>query len=462
MGRGLGPFFPLARLAGDRGPVPHFLKGFAVGGVPRRDTNKKGVAAAVTTAPNKRLQMDDTRKREEVQADALLAIALAYHRREWSIIPIAVGTKKPPPRSKWKPYQSRRPTEAQLRRWFLNRTDRGLAVIHGAVSGGLVCRDFDVMESYDRWAREHPDLATTLPTVATARGRRVYFLAAEHYAKLDDGELIGDSKHYSVLPPSPHPDGPLYHWLIPLPDGPLVFIDDLHGAGFLPADVTQKAQKAQKAQVVPGSPRKSQVVGGCGGGAKKVAPHLDLAVQEAIDRTIPTRPRTRRDKLFELARRLKAIPEFENLPTTEVDLFEPYLRKWWKEAKPNTSGTHPRFEQSWQDFIFAWEEARIPFGATMQELFEKARETAPPTKAVEKYGAGSLRTLLASLCRELQHFHGDDRFHLSGRAAAPLLGVSDVQAWRWLNTLERDGIIRLLKKYPRGTRLAREYRYVAE
>ena len=52
-----------------------------------------------------------------------------------------------------------------------------------------------------------------------------------------------------------------------------------------------------------------------------------------------------------------------------------------------------------------------------------------------------------------------DRFHLSGRAAAPLLGVSDVQAWRWLNTLKHDGIIRLLKKYPRGTRLAREYRY---
>ena len=78
---------------------------------------------------------------------------------------------------------------------------------------------------------------------------------------------------------------------------------------------------------------------------------------------------------------------------------------------------------------------------------------------MEKYGAGSLRTLLASLCRELQHFHGDDRFPLSGRAAGPLLGVSDVQAWRWLNTLEADGIIRLLKKYPRGTRLARECRY---
>jgi len=98
----------------------------------------------------------------------------------------------------------------------------------------------------------------------------------------------------------------------------------------------------------------------------------------------------------------------------------------------------------------------------MQELFELAREAAPPTKAVEKYGAGSLRTLLACLCRELQHFHGGDRFYLSGRAAAPLLGISDVQAWRWLNTLERDGIIRLLKTYPRGTRMAREYRYVGE
>ena len=98
----------------------------------------------------------------------------------------------------------------------------------------------------------------------------------------------------------------------------------------------------------------------------------------------------------------------------------------------------------------------------MQEIFDKAKAASPPSKAVAKYGAGSLRTLLASLCRELQRFHGDERFYLSGRVAGPRLGVSRVQAWRWLKTLERDGIIKPLTKHPRGKRLATEYRYLGD
>jgi hypothetical protein len=152
------------------------------------------------------------------------------------------------------------------------------------------------------------------------------------------------------------------------------------------------------------------------------------------------------------------MTEFAEVPATNIEFLEPYLRRCWKQAKPNTSGTHPRF----QDFVFAREEARIPYGATMQEIFEKAKSAPPPRTAVAKYGAGSLRTLLAALCRELQQFHGDDSFYVSGRAVAPLLGVSDVHVWRWLNTLVQDGILRLLKKHPPGSRMATEYRYVAD
>ena len=415
---------------------------------------KAPVACGKRHGAERRLRMHRT------NSGPILQAALEYHRRGFSVLPIKPGTKRPACRS-WKPFQSERPDERRLHRWFSDHPDRGLAVVLGDVSGGLVCRDFDTMESYQRWVRDHPDLAKMLPTVATARGRHVYFHSDHRgIVHLEDGELRGAG--YCLLPPSRHPDGPVYRWLVPLPDGPLPFVENAHEAGFLPKNETQKAQKTQKAQEVPRSPRKSQVMEGGEGEAKKNAPQPDRAAREAIERTIPPGPGQRRDKLFELARRLKAIPEFADLPTTEIDPLKPYLRRWWKRAKPNTSGTHPRFEQSWKDFVFAWEEARIPHGATMQELFELAREAAPPTKAVEKYGAGSLRTLLACLCRELQHFHGGDRFYLSGRAAAPLLGISDVQAWRWLNTLERDGIIRLLKTYPRGTRMAREYRYVGE
>jgi len=141
---------------------------------PELHVHEKGRrAGGRPNALKKRLHMDPIESSSGRQGSTLLEVVLEYHRRGWCIIPIKTGTKLPACR-KWKGFQTERPTEATLRRWFRNRADRGLAVIMGEVSGGLVCRDFDKMDSYQQWADEHPDLALTLPTVATARGRHVY------------------------------------------------------------------------------------------------------------------------------------------------------------------------------------------------------------------------------------------------------------------------------------------------
>jgi hypothetical protein len=167
-----------------------------------------------------------------------LTQALEYHRRGWSIIPIQPGTKVAA--GSWKGYQERQAAEAQLRVWFGNGQAYGLAVLFGEASGGLVCRDFDTMAGYERWARQHPELAATLPTVATARGRHVYFRGTERrIAKLADGELRGAG--YCLLPPSRHPDGPVYSWLVLLPDGPVPFISDVYAAGLGPKGIPQQA-----------------------------------------------------------------------------------------------------------------------------------------------------------------------------------------------------------------------------
>ena len=122
---------------------------------------------------------------------SLLEVALEHDRRGWCIIPIRPGTKKPACRT-WRQYQTARPNEEALRQWFGEGEPKSLAVIMGEVSGGLVCRDFDQMEGYLRWAAEYPDLAATLPTVATSRGRHVYCLGGEKkITKLADGELRG-------------------------------------------------------------------------------------------------------------------------------------------------------------------------------------------------------------------------------------------------------------------------------
>ena len=393
----------------------------------------------------------------------ILEAALEYRRRGWSIIPIAADTKKPPRGFRWKQYQKRPPTEDELREWFAHRDDLGLAVIFGEVSGGLACRDFDDLPSYRRWQRSHGDLARMLPTVETARGRHVYFRAPKsgHVFKdlrpREKGEYRGDSGHYCLLPPCHHPDGPEYRWLVPLPEGDVPSIEDIVAAGlFSGGDETQKAQ---------GSHTKSQVVVmpvRAGGATVRVPVSVQATIEEAISRTLPTGPGTRRRALLDLARKLKFTPELAGIAATQIGFLQPYLKRWWRMAKPHTSGKHPHFHQSWQDFVFAWEEARVPFGATMRAIFEKARSAPAPKLAVVKYGEGSLRAVLASLCRELQRFNGGKGFFLTGRTAGPLLGVSDTQAWRWLAQLVADGIIEPVRTYPRGTRLATEYRYVAD
>ena len=49
----------------------------------------------------------------------ILAAALDYRRRGWSIIPIAAGTKKPPRKFRSKQYQKRLPTEDGLWEWLV-------------------------------------------------------------------------------------------------------------------------------------------------------------------------------------------------------------------------------------------------------------------------------------------------------------------------------------------------------
>jgi Bifunctional DNA primase/polymerase, N-terminal len=155
--------------------------------------------------------------------DGVLLRALGYLRRGWSIIPIKAGDKKPDLRT-WKKYQDEPPTEATVRRWFPKGTDRSIGIICGPVSGNLVIRDFDDPDAYKKWKADHPELARTLPTVATGRGYHVYFRADINKIKhCGDGELRG--KGYCLAPPSVHPNGKPYRWIIPLPDGDLPNVD---------------------------------------------------------------------------------------------------------------------------------------------------------------------------------------------------------------------------------------------
>ncbi len=152
---------------------------------------------------------------------ALSPEVIDYRDRGWSLIPMKLEEKRPA--YKWRRYQKEHASDSTIRRWF-SGGQFGVAVVFGEISQGLASRDFDTMESYREWSQANPELARTLPTVATSRGRHVYCRATPESVlearrrlqkpldgtgaiHLPDGELRAGVGCYSVLPPVDSPIG---------------------------------------------------------------------------------------------------------------------------------------------------------------------------------------------------------------------------------------------------------------
>lgn len=151
-----------------------------------------------------------------------------------SVIPIRAGGGKEPAVREWKQFQRRLPGRAELRDWFMDRDDVGIAIIGGTVSGGLEIIDFDNIVLFKPWLaklkKRRPGLAKKLVVVGTPRpGRHVYFRsraagANQKLARVQEQnagrricwktaiETRGEGG-YVLAPPSPgtcHPSGRQY------------------------------------------------------------------------------------------------------------------------------------------------------------------------------------------------------------------------------------------------------------
>ena len=399
----------------------------------------------------------------------MLAYAIHYASRGWSIVPVAAGTKDRPC-VKWKPFQTKPADELQLRKWFANGS-RNMAVLFGVVSGGLACRDFDTMEAYQAWAASHPDFAEILPTVATSRGRHVYFrTTAENLRFVDlrtiappeDGEYRGDSRHYCLLPPSRHPSGIAYRWLVALPDGEIPIVADVRAAGLLPHSVdTEHTERHNKSIAVCSAASVSAVFTVSSASS---APFCVTDIEEEntaaemeklIRGCLPTGPGRRNRQVFELARAIKAVA---GLADADPDELRHIVKRWHTLALPNILTRE--FTETWIDFLQAWPRVKSPKGAKMAAIMEKALQLPMP-KAAERYEDEGIRRLVA-LCKQLDREANGGTFYLSCRTAAALLGVSHMQANRWLFLLDHDEVVKQVNKGDRGKRQAAEYRYVRE
>jgi len=149
-----------------------------------------------------------------------LDAALCYIQSGLSIIP--VGRNKRPVIA-WESYQRTIADENTVRSWFEKKA-YNLAVVTGAISGGLVVIDFDEVGFFDRWKSEIGDILDGLVVQRSGRGFHVFFRCPQpgHNQKLaflaDNGENTGRrvavetraEGGYILVEPSIHSSGKPY------------------------------------------------------------------------------------------------------------------------------------------------------------------------------------------------------------------------------------------------------------
>ncbi len=377
----------------------------------------------------------------------ILRCALYYaDKLGWCIIPIPHKRKEA--RIKWRTYQKTRPDREQSVTWFGNGCTLNMAVVLGSVSGDLCCRDFDICEAYERWAAGHTDLEARLPTVKTARGYHVYFVSSiKGIRKFPDGELRG-SGGYCLVPPSVHPDGPAYEWIVRPTVENLIAVDP-ELAGLLPNDapVTEQTENTEKPEQTEHTEHTEAMEWG-------------KCVERIICETLPREFGTRNRRVFDLARTLKSLPQFAGAEARDL---RSVVQEWHRRALSKIRTKE--FEESWIDFLKAWPRVRYPRGSEpMMEIFQRAVEGERPQIAVAKYPDNERLQILVALCRELQRATGGQPFYLSCRVAGRLLSVSHTEAGRWLFLLESDGILRVVAKggTHENPRNATRFRYLGD
>lgn len=108
----------------------------------------------------------------------ILDVATEYVASGLSIIPLRVDGSKSPAIDSWAEYQTRQPTDQELRQWFARKS--GIGIIGGTVSGGLEIFDFDDGALFDPWYQQTWAIVMWLPVVETpSGGNHVFFRCSE-------------------------------------------------------------------------------------------------------------------------------------------------------------------------------------------------------------------------------------------------------------------------------------------
>ena len=140
----------------------------------------------------------------------MIAEALKLAQLGWSLIPLKPYSKEP--LVPWKALQKRKLTEPEIAGLLEQYPDANIGVVTGTISRIFVL-DADAPEVVKRWGTPET------PIAETSRGRHYYYQlpdsAVPSIVGVADGVDIKAEGGYVVAPPSVHPSGRCYQWVIP-------------------------------------------------------------------------------------------------------------------------------------------------------------------------------------------------------------------------------------------------------
>ncbi len=130
----------------------------------------------------------------------------------YSVIPVGRDKK---PIIDWKEYQTRYPTDEELEAWFSDGNNN-IAIVTGPISG-IAVLDIDGKEGEESIKQNKLYLPPT-PCVKTGKGYHYYFKyqdGVRNFTRRYPGIDLRGEGGYVLAPPSIHPSGTRYEWLIP-------------------------------------------------------------------------------------------------------------------------------------------------------------------------------------------------------------------------------------------------------
>jgi hypothetical protein len=267
--------------------------------------------------------------------------------RSWGLSVLPLSQKRP--RCKWAHFQRRRPSDKEIGRLFRLSDVDGVGAIPGALNPFAV-RDYDTRSAYRQWAKRHPKLAERAPTVESFRGYHVWSRSTVPlYRRADDGEFIGDGRHYVAMPPTFYPKGATYRWLNGPPLGPSEFpLVDPFETGFVPCEGGSRPRGVDIRHYYSSCPLPVSLPL-----PLQERAELSDAVRECVLKTLPYREGQRNRQLHQFARALRDFVPDDAPPGLLYDA----VRFWWQKALP-VIGTK-EFAPTLTDFRRAWAAVRI-------------------------------------------------------------------------------------------------------